>query len=447
MKKWLLMALMLCALMPVEAQNTNTAAKKDSVQNNDKGPKIYRRYSVVTLVGYLKIFPHELGVFDYEPTEVISRTNSMEQYGYDTWRIPTNEEITIIKAAGYADPNDKYFTKESRRGRVLLVTDQEKASVLKERRQAAYQAEQRRLSAERERKNRQAEERRAAARKRMVDSIAAQTGYIDLGLPSGMKWKAQAEPKPCSFNMANLLYQGYLPSKNDFQELEENCTWEYVNVEGHRGYIATGKNGRKLFVPDQEYWTNLADEANERRAMRVEPYENKNNFRWVKSFENRSNRYQILLATKLGGEAQNLPFKQSGEFVDLGLPSGTKWAREDKFGAYRCTSYDYSEDVKGVPTKAQWKELRQQCQWVWTGFGFKVIGKNGNYIFLTAENHDGYTSTYSSYSNANETNTVKFAYANGKDVYPVSISQKGKLRFVSNYGYKSTRVCLRMTSK
>ena len=443
------MVLMVCVLLPVEAQQTNTAAKKDSVENKDKGPKIYRRYSVVTLVGYLKVFPHELGAFDYEPKEVISRTNSNEQFGYDTWRIPTNEEITIIKATGYADPDDKYFTKESPRGRVLLVTDQEKASVLKERRQAAYESERRQRAAARERENRIAQERREAARKRMVDSIAAQTGYIDLGLPSGMKWKAQAEPTTCSFNMANLLYANYLPSKQDFEELKENCTWEFVNVEGHRGaYIATGKNGHKLYVSDLEYWTNLADEAHERKAMHVNPiFYDKNNFSWRPSFEDRSNRYHILLASKWGGEAQNLPFKQSGEFVDLGLPSGTKWAWQDKFGAYRCTSYDYSEDIKGIPTKEQWKELRKQCEWVWTGFGFKVIGKNGNYIFLTAENHEGY-SRYRNYDDAaNETNTVKYAYADGKDVYPISISQKGKLHFISNRQYKSTRVCLRMTSK
>ena len=446
MRKWLLMALLVCTMMPLQAQNNkNTAAKKDSVEN--KGPKIYRRYGVVTLVGYLKIFPHELGVFDYEPTEVISRTNSGEQYGYDTWRIPTNEEITIIKAAGYADPNDKYFTKESPRGRVLLVTDQEKASVLKERRQAAYEAEKRQRAAERERKNRQAEERRRAARKILVDSIASQTGYIDLGLPSGMKWKAKPEPNTCSFNMANLLYPGYLPSKQDFEELKENCTWEYVNVEGHRGYIATGKNGRKLFVPDQEYWTNLADEADERKAMRAEPNEYNHKFYWGKSFEDRSSRYHILLASTLGAEAQNLPFKQSGEFVDLGLPSGAKWARTDKFGASRCTSYDYSEDVKGSPTKEQWKELRKECQWVWAGYGFKVIGKNGNYIFLTAENHDGYTRYDNYYERADETNTVKYAYVKNKVTYSVAISKSGKMHFEFDRTYPATRVCLRMTSK
>ena len=131
----------------------------------------------------------------------------------------------------------------------------------------------------------------------------------------------------------------------------------------------------------------------------------------------------------------------------MGLPSGAKWARTDKFGAYRCTSYDYSEDVKGIPTKEQWKELRKECQWVWAGYGFKVIGKNGNYIFLTAENHDGYTRYDNYYERADETNTVKYAYVKNKVTYSVAISKSGKMHFEFDRTYPATRVCLRMTSK
>ncbi|MBO7570645.1 MAG: S8 family serine peptidase [Bacteroidales bacterium] len=71
------------------------------------------------------------------------------------------------------------------------------------------------------------------------------------------------------------------------------------------------------------------------------------------------------------------------EWVDLGLPSGTLWKDENESGFY-----DYDAAVRSfgskLPTKEQLEELKNSCQWTWTGSGCKVTGPNGNFIVLPA---------------------------------------------------------------
>ncbi|MGN0186326.1 MAG: hypothetical protein ACI392_01085 [Paludibacteraceae bacterium] len=136
------------------------------------------------------------------------------------------------------------------------------------------------------------------------------------------------------------------------------------------------------------------------------------------------------------------------EYVDLGLPSGTKWAtcnvgatKPEEYGNYYawgettpkdyydwstykygsdydeltkyCTDSDYGKDgfadyktvldpeddaaranwggAWRMPTDSEWAELRENCEWTWTsdyqGTGIAgriVTGPNGNSIFLPA---------------------------------------------------------------
>ena len=75
-------------------------------------------------------------------------------------------------------------------------------------------------------------------------------------------------------------------------------------------------------------------------------------------------------------------------FVDLGLPSGTKWETQNQKGFY---TYDEAVSQFGnrLPTKEQWEELEVECQWEWTGSGYKVTGPNSNSIILPAEGYRG----------------------------------------------------------
>ena len=70
-------------------------------------------------------------------------------------------------------------------------------------------------------------------------------------------------------------------------------------------------------------------------------------------------------------------------FVDLGLPSGTKWKAVNEEGFY-----DYDEAVNkygaSLPSKEQLEELKGCCVWEWNGEGCVVKGPNGNSITLPA---------------------------------------------------------------
>ncbi|MBQ3595478.1 MAG: hypothetical protein II981_08730 [Bacteroidales bacterium] len=123
------------------------------------------------------------------------------------------------------------------------------------------------------------------------------------------------------------------------------------------------------------------------------------------------------------------------EWVDLGLPSGTKWATcnvgasapeqygnyyawgetKPKDGYYSTNSVTYNlsiSDFSGnpqydaatanwgegwkMPTRTQMEELSSRCTWEWikqNGVrGYKVTGPNGNIIFLPASGYRHATS-------------------------------------------------------
>ena len=73
------------------------------------------------------------------------------------------------------------------------------------------------------------------------------------------------------------------------------------------------------------------------------------------------------------------------KYIDLGLPSGTKWADQQDGLLY---SYDKAIAVFGsrLPLLANWKELVNECRWDWDDrrCGYEVTGPNGNSIFLPA---------------------------------------------------------------
>ena len=74
---------------------------------------------------------------------------------------------------------------------------------------------------------------------------------------------------------------------------------------------------------------------------------------------------------------------QAQDYVDLGLPSGTKWKSTNEKGFY---SYGDAIGTFGssLPSQEQWMELRNECDWTWSRKGYKVVGPNGNYIVLPA---------------------------------------------------------------
>lgn len=82
------------------------------------------RSGVEVVFGYLRVFPTELGTFPAEPKTVITQVNKQAMHDYDTWRLPTAEELALIRAQGLIGGGN-YMTSatSASEGIVLLVTD------------------------------------------------------------------------------------------------------------------------------------------------------------------------------------------------------------------------------------------------------------------------------------------------------------------------------------
>ena len=78
----------------------------------------------------------------------------------------------------------------------------------------------------------------------MVLTIDAQE-FVDLGLPSGTKWKDMNEIELYNFNAALVEFSGSLPTFEQFEELKDSCKWEWTG----NGYKVTGVNGNSIFLP------------------------------------------------------------------------------------------------------------------------------------------------------------------------------------------------------
>lgn len=83
------------------------------------------RSDVEIVMNYLKVYPEELGKYSYEPTTIIKQINLQHRYDYDTWRIPTTEELDLLRNNGYLDDEKTYISSSSSssEGILLLVTD------------------------------------------------------------------------------------------------------------------------------------------------------------------------------------------------------------------------------------------------------------------------------------------------------------------------------------
>lgn len=184
-----------------------------------------KRTSVEVLYGYLKIFPNELGVFQAEPASVISQINAQAQYGYNNWRIPTEEELSLMRANNYLGVGD-YMSRENGHGIVLLVSDGKDYQTVQTEELARIKVEQ---------------DYKAALRAQ---------GWVDLGLSSGTLWKDKNEEGGpmkgyYSYTQAINRFGRNLPSREQFEELKSECQWIWID----NGYQVIGPNGNSIVLP------------------------------------------------------------------------------------------------------------------------------------------------------------------------------------------------------
>ena len=82
-----------------------------------------------------------------------------------------------------------------------------------------------------------------------------------------------------SYDVARYRWGGSwrMPTKAEWQELVDKCTWTWTTQGGHNGYKVTGKNGKSIFLPAAGwrygtspyyvgeygyYWSSTPDESN-----------------------------------------------------------------------------------------------------------------------------------------------------------------------------------------
>ena len=309
--------------------------------------------------------------------------------------------------------------------------------------------------------------------------------WVDLGLPSGTRWAtcnvdasvpeqpgkhyswgevatktsyAEANTKTYrkalddisgdkTYDVATAKWgEGWrMPTQKEFSELAHYCIWRYVQKGGRWGAELTNpKNGRSIFLPatGMKDGTKLSEPNGCGMYWTSTPYKSETSngaHSYIfggalgeMSIGERYYGYAIRPVADYDVKTDIVP--SDGEinghtWVDLGLPSGTKWATYnlgattpdgggDHYYWGEISTYtdktskknelrgkDSGGDIVGkpkydparaiwggswrMPTEAELIELMEHCTWEWTTLGrrngMKVTSKvNGKYIFLPA---------------------------------------------------------------
>ena len=312
--------------------------------------------------------------------------------------------------------------------------------------------------------------------------LGKQHEAVDLGLPSGTKWAScnvgatkpeeyggyyawgETEEKMVydestykyyqdgeyvnigqdisgtEYDVAHEKWSGNwcMPTKDDIKELIDNCTTEWTTLNGVNGMKFTSlRNGNSIFLPAAgsrtngdlhfpgsygDYWTSMPNGEN---------FSNSRQFDSLNAFWHGSYRYT---GHSVRPVEKTKTTKEPAEAIDLGLPSGTKWAscnvgatKPEEYGSYyawgeteekevydwsnyiHCdgsgdTCHDLGPDISGteydvahvkwggkwcMPTLDEIKELLDNCTNEWTTLngvnGRMFTSKiNGKSIFFPA---------------------------------------------------------------
>lgn len=175
----------------------------------------------VQLQGYLWVYPEDLGYYSSEPVSVISNINRQGKYGRDDWRVPTEEEIQLMRneadkaGLGPLDSYAYFYSYRFRSGTLRLVST---GKSITERRNIQAQTE----AAERKRRS----EAAAAERRRAEQAAAAERQRA-----AAQKAAEEQERRNLAKTQSQLLNSGQA-------YVIENVLWNNKNYDSHNCYDA-----------------------------------------------------------------------------------------------------------------------------------------------------------------------------------------------------------------
>lgn len=104
------------------------------------------------------------------------------------------------------------------------------------------------------------------------------------------------------------------------------------------------------------------------------------------SMENLAKKLASKLATTSSKKSSQTSSSSKQGYVDLGLPSGTIWkyCNESEFYTYYQAVNKFGNSL---PSKEEFDELKNVCQWTPKDNGYIVTGPNGKSIVLVAGGH------------------------------------------------------------
>ena len=146
----------------------------------------------------------------------------------------------------------------------------------------------------------------------------------------------------------NLGGNWRMPTHSEWDELRVKCTWSRTSVNGINGDLVTGPNGNSIFLP-------AAGDRSDSRFYNVGSFgsywsssldKNASGFAWSEvngpeTFNRYVNfRYGGFSVRPVYDDSEQKPEYKRPEPIDLGLPSGLKWASFN-LGASRPEEYGY----------------------------------------------------------------------------------------------------------
>ena len=228
---------------------------------------------------------------------------------------------------------------------------------------------------------------------RLVKPKQTVASFVDLGLPSGTKWKSQGEREFLTFNDAISKYKKQLPTSDQWKELISDCKWEDLGPI----YKVIGKNGNYIIINKEGIYES-SDTVNP-------SYIGDCAYFWSSTSHPSTNSYDHVVYDVLGiGYYTYAPYSMmlryssaipssiqlvqskdvEEKYVDLGLPSGTKWKSQNEKGFFTYEEA-FKKYGKQIPSKEQYQELIDNCQWKDEGGYFAVTGPNGKSIIINKE--------------------------------------------------------------